>query len=60
MTSSLSAGEHLRIVTTSQPRRRVLVTGGGSFLGDYIAAALVAEGADVTLLVRPGAEDHLG
>lgn len=41
-------------------RRRVLVTGGGTFLGDYIAAALVAEGAEVSLLVRPGAEDKLG
>lgn len=36
--------------------RRVLVTGGGSFLGDYIAAALVAEGAEVTLLARPDLE----
>ncbi len=40
--------------------KRVLVTGGGTFLGDNIAAALLAEGADVTLLVRPGAEDNLG
>ncbi len=40
--------------------RRVLVTGGGTFLGDNIAAALLAEGAEVTLLVRPGAEDKLG
>ncbi len=40
--------------------KRVLVTGGGTFLGDNIAAALVAEGAEVTLLVRPGAEDRLG
>lgn len=40
--------------------RRVLVTGGGTFLGDHIAAALLAEGAEVTLLVRPGAEDRLG
>jgi len=40
--------------------KRVLVTGGGSFLGDNIAAALLAEGAEVTLLVRPGAEDKLG
>jgi len=39
--------------------RRVLVTGGGSFLGDAIAAALLAEGADVTLLVRPGAEQKV-
>jgi uncharacterized protein YbjT (DUF2867 family) len=41
-------------------KKRVLVTGGGTFLGDNIAAALVAEGAEVTLLVRPGAEDRLG
>jgi len=40
--------------------RRVLVTGGGTFLGDNITAALLAEGADVTLLVRPGAETRLG
>ncbi len=39
---------------------RVLVTGGGTFLGDNIAAALLAEGAEVTLLVRPGAEERLG
>ncbi|MFN8529194.1 MAG: NAD(P)H-binding protein [Anaerolineae bacterium] len=40
--------------------RRVLVTGGGTFLGDSIAAALLAEGAEVTLLVRPGSEDRIG
>jgi uncharacterized protein YbjT (DUF2867 family) len=40
--------------------RHILVTGGGTFVGDNIAAALLAEGADVTLLVRPGAEDKLG
>lgn len=40
--------------------QRVLVTGGGTFLGDNIAAALLAEGASVTLLVRPGTEDNLG
>lgn len=38
----------------------VLVTGGGTFLGDNIASALLAEGAEVTLLVRPGTEDRLG
>lgn len=43
-----------------QAKQRVLVTGGGTFLGDSIAAALIAEGIDVTLLVRPGAEDRLG
>jgi len=40
--------------------RRVLITGGGTFLGDNIAAALLAEGVDVTLLVRPGGEEALG
>lgn len=44
----------------STSRRRILVTGGGTFLGDHIASALVAEGADVTLLIRPGTEDRLG
>lgn len=39
---------------------RVLVTGGATLLGDTIAAALLAEGAEVTLLVRPGAEEKLG
>ncbi|MFN8378422.1 MAG: NAD(P)H-binding protein [Anaerolineae bacterium] len=41
-------------------RSRILVTGGGTLLGDAVAAALLAEGADVTLMVRPGAEDRLG
>ena len=41
-------------------KARVLVTGGGTFLGDSIAAALLAEGVEVTLLVRPGAEEKLG
>lgn len=40
--------------------RRILVTGGGTFLGDNIAASLLAAGVEVTLLVRPGAEDRLG
>lgn len=41
-------------------KRKVLVTGGGTFLGDHIATALIVEGAEVTLLVRPGAEDRVG
>ncbi len=41
-------------------KERILVTGGGTFLGDSIATALLAEGVEVTLLVRPGAEDRLG
>ncbi|RMF79080.1 MAG: NAD-dependent epimerase/dehydratase family protein [Chloroflexi bacterium] len=41
-------------------KKYVLVVGGGTFLGDSIAAALLAEGAEVTLLTRPGAEEKLG
>ena len=37
-----------------------MVTGGGTFLGASIASALLAEGAQVSLLVRPGAEERLG
>ena len=40
--------------------RGILVTGGGTFLGDNIASALLAEGAKVSLLVRPDSEDKLG
>jgi uncharacterized protein YbjT (DUF2867 family) len=43
-----------------QKSRRVLVTGGGTYLGMSIAIALLAEGADVTLLVREGNEKRLG
>jgi uncharacterized protein YbjT (DUF2867 family) len=42
------------------PKPRILVTGGETFLGINIASALLAEGADVTLLVRPGREKTLG
>jgi uncharacterized protein YbjT (DUF2867 family) len=41
-------------------RDKILVTGGGTFLGNHIASALLAEHAPVELLVRPGAEDQLG
>lgn len=41
-------------------RTRVLITGGATMLGLNLAAALLAEGAEVTLLVRPGAEGRLG
>ncbi len=40
--------------------RGILVTGGGSFLGDNIASALLAAGASVSLLAHPAAEDKLG
>lgn len=43
-----------------QVRKRVLITGGGTFVGDALALALLAEGAEVSMLVRPGREDHLG
>ena len=36
------------------------MTGGGTFLGDNIASALLTEGAKVSLLARPGSEDKLG
>jgi uncharacterized protein YbjT (DUF2867 family) len=45
---------------TGPNRKRILVTGGGTLLGDAVAAALLAEGADVTLLMRPGADHRLG
>ena len=40
--------------------RGILVTSGGSFLGDHIAAALLSKGAEVSLLTRPGGTDLLG
>lgn len=41
-------------------RNHILVTGGGTFIGNHITAALLAEGLPVRLLVRPGAEEQLG
>lgn len=41
-------------------RNRVLITGGGTFLGINLASALLAEGAEVTLILREGNEDRLG
>jgi nucleoside-diphosphate-sugar epimerase len=41
-------------------RPRILITGGGTFLGNNIAAALLANGAEVTLLVQFGSEENLG
>lgn len=40
--------------------QRILVTGGNTYTGMSIAAALLADGAEVTLLIRPGTEDRLG
>lgn len=39
---------------------KVFVTGGTSFIGLRVVAALVDAGADVTVLVRPKSEDKLG
>ena len=39
---------------------RVVVTGGGTFVGISIASALLAEGADVTLIIRSDNEERLG
>jgi len=39
---------------------RIFVTGGTSFLGLRVVAALIEQGADVTVLVRPENEDKLG
>ncbi|GAB1420717.1 NAD(P)H-binding protein [Anaerolineales bacterium] len=36
---------------------RVLISGGGTFLGDQIALALLSAGIEVSLLVRPDKED---
>jgi uncharacterized protein YbjT (DUF2867 family) len=45
---------------TTGKQKRVLVTGGSTYAGMSIAAALLAEGAEVTLLVRPDTEHRLG
>lgn len=45
---------------TGSKNRRVLITGGSTCTGMSIAAALLAEGAEVTLLVRPDTEQRLG
>ncbi|MGB1287893.1 MAG: NAD-dependent epimerase/dehydratase family protein, partial [Aggregatilineales bacterium] len=39
---------------------RILITGGSSYVGLNLATALLAEGAEVTLLIRPGTEKRLG
>ena len=40
--------------------RGVLITSGGTFLGDHIAAALLADGAEVSLLTRPDSAGPAG
>ncbi len=40
--------------------KRVFVTGGTGFLGYRVVRALLEQGADVTVLIKPGSEDKLG
>lgn len=48
------------MITARRALSRALITGGGTFVGDKIALALLEQGVDVTLLIRPGAEVRLG
>ncbi|MGJ3239924.1 MAG: NAD-dependent epimerase/dehydratase family protein [Anaerolineae bacterium] len=41
-------------------QNRVLIVGGGTYLGINIASALLAEGIDVSLIIREGNEKRLG
>lgn len=41
-------------------QNRVLITGGGTYLGMNLAAALLAEGIEVSLIIREGNQDRLG
>lgn len=41
-------------------QNRVLITGGGTYLGMNLAAALLAEGIEVSLIIREGNEHRLG
>jgi uncharacterized protein YbjT (DUF2867 family) len=50
----------LRSSMTHEKSKRVLITGGDTALGIHIASALLAEGAEVTLLVSEGHETRLG
>jgi uncharacterized protein YbjT (DUF2867 family) len=45
---------------TNEKSKRVLITGGDTSLGIHIASALLAAGAEVTLLVSEGHEARLG
>lgn len=40
--------------------KRVLIIGGGTYLGVHIAAALLDEGAEVTVIIREGNAQRLG
>jgi len=42
------------------PIKRVFVTGGTGFLGYRVVRALLEQGAEATVLIRPGSEEKLG
>ena len=44
----------------SDKKNRVLITGGGTYLGINLASALIAEGAEVTLILREDNVKRLG
>lgn len=45
---------------TINKKNRVLITGGGTYIGITLASALLAEGVEVSLIVREGNEKRLG
>ncbi|MEP7286819.1 MAG: NAD(P)H-binding protein [Chloroflexota bacterium] len=47
-------------MSVSPNAKRVFVTGGTGFLGYRVVRALLEQGADVTVMVRPGSEEKLG
>lgn len=52
--------EMLEVSMATNKQNRVLITGGGTYLGMNLAAALLAEGIEVSLIIRDGNEDRLG
>ena len=51
-------GDSRTLQTT--PNKRVFVSGGTGFLGYRVVRALLEQGAEVTVLIKPGSQDKLG